>query len=1184
MKRLSYVLIALSLYASSTLPMGGLVKMLMGNHSAVSLSKSDVATMQERLDQIKAELEALSGKDYSSRANNIANEIRILQGNIAQKTGKSLFLEKRLSLSNQLYHVINELAPVTTQTVLVIEGHVREIQKYLLDPYFKSLQAGKSHFNFDDLQRVTALSYDLQDSLKYLEEKSKTSGELSSSKQALAGFESKVKDQKKARESAQSSQSYDGQKTSNKPLLTLEQKARLADEAIKLTKGQIELAKLRVKEAEQQALFNATKIFVSKRKLEMVKRLLSMIKRKGALIIPVSYVDKIKNDLELQRQYSLVQKNKFYGQRDQIIKEEESRSAERDTLAKQYNVSLEDDAKQISANQWLGYSKVRALSSYIDLLKLRREFQDARIFLTKSDLQEREVDSMIVRTWYRLISSQINDELLLFESKSYEPFRAKVSSELSRVDDERTSATLRLNTLNKQLDAAVAKLVELESNRVSLFQNNARAYKEVREFLLRANNGVRKQVTEVGRLIEVYSKVLVVLQKSMQQLLSVHSELTGRSMLSRSAHAITWEQLKRSAIDMRKFLGDLRVLALVHVKNLSIPAFFAWAGNSFHQPLHAITLLLGLLLLLLLFLLLRVYLPDFASHLKGIVDQRETSSDSRIHSWRWLALCLATLQFFIDHLTSIFIWSVAFALAKFHLILDDFMLSIIFLGSIPYLIYLSRSYFVCMGNLNFKKDYVFVGKVYQEWLRRVFSFLTFSTIILMLVREAFLTGGYYETSVPALLHAINFIIFQISILLLLLVSKGLIFSILPDRPWIKKWVDRIYPVMLIFVGIAVIMSHPAIGLGRWVRYIVYRLAVSIAFMPFFVWANEYIRTISSDIFFVRSREVSKERFANAKSWYGLFVITTFVGLISCAIFLAAWVWGRAIGWDTVYDVIHRSFYTSSTLDATGKPLEVSAVSILHLLALVSGAMVVATLINRFVLRRIFALLIVEVGIQTMLMALTRYIIVTIALLLGIQQVGLGSLMLYFGAVLFSIGWGIKELISDFFAYFIILIQRPIKIGDFVELQDGTIGVVRQITPRSVILRSKNSTTFIVPNSVIISKHVRNWNYVRSFVAFNDINITIPYAADPSKVKEIILALLEKDLMILRSPAPIIRLVQFGDNGYEFMIRAFISSSKTLDMYDIESDLRFSIVRALHDNSIKVAIPVRHVTQEAHRSD
>jgi small-conductance mechanosensitive channel len=194
---------------------------------------------------------------------------------------------------------------------------------------------------------------------------------------------------------------------------------------------------------------------------------------------------------------------------------------------------------------------------------------------------------------------------------------------------------------------------------------------------------------------------------------------------------------------------------------------------------------------------------------------------------------------------------------------------------------------------------------------------------------------------------------------------------------------------------------------------------------------------------------------------------------------------------------------------------------------------------------------------------------------------LGDLVWYLiGALILGIGWVIKDPAADLIAYFILIVQRPIKVGDFVYFDENTNGVVRRITPRSVEIRRKNSTTVIVPNVLATTRTVANWNHARGFIAFDDIMVTIPYKVDPEQVRELLMRVLDESRVVLKNPRPVVRLESFSDLGYVFLVRGYLSSNHTLDMWDIASDIRFAIVKRLREQGIEIAYPVRVVVSNS----
>jgi len=104
--------------------------------------------------------------------------------------------------------------------------------------------------------------------------------------------------------------------------------------------------------------------------------------------------------------------------------------------------------------------------------------------------------------------------------------------------------------------------------------------------------------------------------------------------------------------------------------------------------------------------------------------------------------------------------------------------------------------------------------------------------------------------------------------------------------------------------------------------------------------------------------------------------------------------------------------------------------------------------------------------------------------------------------------------------------------------------------------------------------VYNWNYVSGFVAVDDIFVNVLYKESPDRVIEVLREAIDAHPNILKSPKAIVRLHNLGEYSFTFLVRGYISSHYTLDKWNIASDLRLAIVRALRANKISLAVPVR----------
>ncbi len=330
------------------------------------------------------------------------------------------------------------------------------------------------------------------------------------------------------------------------------------------------------------------------------------------------------------------------------------------------------------------------------------------------------------------------------------------------------------------------------------------------------------------------------------------------------------------------------------------------------------------------------------------------------------------------------------------------------------------------------------------------------------------------------------------------------------------------------------------------------------------------------MFFATVDDVSRERFANAKTWFGIAIICSFLILSFFGLVIGAKIWGWPITLSRITEFFHYPLIGGGTETA------ITLVTFFKIIVFVFIGFVAAYSLNKFVLDRIFDLLLIDPGVQHTVSSIAQYLVIITAVFLGFQNAKLGVLVNYiFAGLVLGLGWVLKEPISDFVAYFIILVQRPIKIGDFIQVDHEITGVVRKITARSVILRRKNSTTLVVPNSYLISRTIVNWNYTRNFIAFDDIIILVDYKEDPEKVKGVLYAVVEEFPNVLKNPKPWVRLDNFDEYGYEFMVRGFISSVYTLEKWEIASNIRLAIVKAFEEHKIKLA-PARLVLTRSNK--
>ena len=194
------------------------------------------------------------------------------------------------------------------------------------------------------------------------------------------------------------------------------------------------------------------------------------------------------------------------------------------------------------------------------------------------------------------------------------------------------------------------------------------------------------------------------------------------------------------------------------------------------------------------------------------------------------------------------------------------------------------------------------------------------------------------------------------------------------------------------------------------------------------------------------------------------------------------------------------------------------------------------LVNRVLARRG-----VDLGVREATGTIVRYLLLFIGLLVILQTIGidLTALSILTGAVGLGIGFGLQNIASNFISGIIILFERPVRIGDRIAVGDVEGDVVR-IGARSTTVLTNDNIDIIIPNSKLITENVVNWTHGERKVRFR-IPVSVAYSVDIRKVEQALFEAAKDVYDVLESPAPVVRFIQFGENGLEFELRAWTTT-------------------------------------------
>ncbi len=211
----------------------------------------------------------------------------------------------------------------------------------------------------------------------------------------------------------------------------------------------------------------------------------------------------------------------------------------------------------------------------------------------------------------------------------------------------------------------------------------------------------------------------------------------------------------------------------------------------------------------------------------------------------------------------------------------------------------------------------------------------------------------------------------------------------------------------------------------------------------------------------------------------------------------------------------------------------------------------------------------DVGVRTSLVMGLNYAGVLLALLAATTALGinLDKITLIASALSVGIGFGLQSIIQNFVSGVILLIERPIKIGDWVTVS-GAEGTVRRINVRATELGMANGSVAIVPNSSFISGNVQN-RVGGDFGAPIELTIKLANAGSPDKARDTLLALIEDNENILEKPRPGLLFTDVSDDIYGFALHAYGKPGKQIA--EVRSDLLYRLVQALASAGIKATI-------------
>jgi potassium efflux system protein len=267
----------------------------------------------------------------------------------------------------------------------------------------------------------------------------------------------------------------------------------------------------------------------------------------------------------------------------------------------------------------------------------------------------------------------------------------------------------------------------------------------------------------------------------------------------------------------------------------------------------------------------------------------------------------------------------------------------------------------------------------------------------------------------------------------------------------------------------------------------------------------------------------------------------------------------------IWGYLGRNFIETSTTKISVISMALGV--LVFILALLASRMF-STMLERRIAKREY----IDPGIRYTVARLTHYLILGLGLLLALKlgfSLDLTTIAVLFTALSVGIGFGLQHIASDIASGFILLFERPIRVGDRVTIGTDDEGDIHSINLRTTVVMTNDRIAVIVPNSKLVRERVINWSYgdPRARIA---IPISVAPEADVDLVTKTLLRAAEEVDDILLQPPPKVQFLKFGDSSLDF--RLLVWTNKPRSHAQIRSDVNYRIEKLFREAGIELASP------------
>jgi len=290
------------------------------------------------------------------------------------------------------------------------------------------------------------------------------------------------------------------------------------------------------------------------------------------------------------------------------------------------------------------------------------------------------------------------------------------------------------------------------------------------------------------------------------------------------------------------------------------------------------------------------------------------------------------------------------------------------------------------------------------------------------------------------------------------------------------------------------------------------------------------------------------------------------------LWLSAFFIAMILAWSTKPDVFFGVFAFLNRPFSIGK-INLSLMGLIFAVLIIFFTHILTRLVKHTLEIRVFAQSDMEPGLKDSIATISVYLMWGIGVITALSVLGVSatSLAVVFGALSIGIGFGLQNIFNNFISGVILLFERPIQVGDAVEI-GGIWGEVRKINVRATVVQTFDNASLIIPNSEFISSQVTNWSFKDQSLR-RKLDVGVAYGSDVELVRQTLLEIANQTPNVMKKPKPDVIFFDHADSALIFTLRYWTTVK---DYYTTWTDIRFAIDRLFRERDIEIAFPQRDV--------